>query len=305
MPGGCGLCSAVISRSNPGIQCRGRCRKEYHFKCVKLPAALGEISSDSGIVWKCKSCKDESTEGNSLLEDLVRKVDALVKDMADLRRGQSDFGDSLTFYGNKIDDFNHQMEILAKVSKTVDALNQELSCVKKECSSLRAEIEYMHQQGRSNNVEICGVPEKNRENILTLVKRVGSEIGITVLDEDISVSHRVSRFSKSQLPGRAPKNIVVKFANIGKRNVFLDAAKKRRNPGLTSSDLGFEEKFQIFINEHLSPYYKLLFGKSRDFCKNNNYKYCWVKDMKIFVKKGDGEKAVHIANETVLSGLSI
>lgn len=303
MPGSCGLCSTVISRSNTGIQCQGRCGKEYHFKCVKLPTVLGETPSDSGIVWMCKACRVKPTDSNSLLEDLVEKVDALVNDMAQFRRGQTDFGDSLTFYGNKIDDFNKKMEIITKVSKTVDALNHELSGVKKECSSLRAEIEFMHQQGRSNNIEICGVPEKNRENVLSLVKKVGSEIGITILEEDIIVSHRVSQFSESQVPRRAPKNIIVKFANICKRNNFLEAAKKRRNPGLSSSNLGFEENVRIFVNEHLSPFYKLLFRKAREFCKNNNYKYCWVKGMKIFVKKNDEEKAVHIVNETVLSTL--
>ena len=183
-------------------------------------------------------------------------------------------------------------------------MQQELANVRKECSMLRAEIEFINQQGRINNVEICGVPEKRNENIMSVIKNVGSALGTTISDQDIVTGHRVARYSKDETT-RDPKNIVIKFTSLAKKVELLNAAKLKRNTGIYANNIGYGENTKIYVNEHLSPYYKTLHKKAREFCKNFNYKYCWIKEMKIFIKKEDNSRAICISNEHVLSSLRV
>lgn len=300
MPEVCIICSSVISRTNPGIQCQGPCKNHSHLKCVKLPAALGDLAADSGVAWRCRGCKDElpSNESAKMLQELIIKVNAVMSEICDLRKKQSDFGDSVKFYGDKIDDFNKQMEVFTKLSKNVDDIQYELLSVKKECAQFKAQIEFLHQQGRKNNIEICGVPEKRGEDVIFLVKKVGEAIGITIGDADVAAGHRVARFANGT--NNYPKNIIATLTSHNKKAAVLAAAKKCRNPGINAAAIGFSQDTKIFVNEHLSPFYKALHKRSREFCKNANYKYCWVKDMKIYIKKDDSSRAVHIENESVL-----
>lgn len=300
MPGSCGTCSAILSRTNPGILCQGSCRKEYHLKCVKLPTAIAELPADSGLGWRCKNCR-EVTDTGEVLNGMNLKIDLMMTDMSDIKRKQHDFGDSLKFYGDKIDDFNRQMEDLKKLSKSIAGFEQELLSVRSECARLKTQVEYLNQRERSNNLEICGIPEKRGENIIEIIKKIGNVVGVSISQDDIVSGHRVARF-RGEGPA-LPKNIIVKFSSGNKKRDVLNAAKTRRNPGLSAVDMGFSQEVKIFINEHLSPFYKLLHKKAREFCKAANYKYCWVKDMKIFVKKADDSRAVAVEDEMILSRL--
>lgn len=300
MPGSCGTCSSILSRTNPGISCQGSCRKEYHLRCVKLPTAIAELPADSGLGWRCRNCK-ETADSGGVLHDMNNKIDLMLTDMSDIKRKQQDFADSLKFYGDKIDDFNQQMEDLKNLSKSIKGFEQELLSVRSECARLKNQIEYLNQQERANNIEICGMPEKRGENIIEIVKTMGNVIGASISSDDIVAAHRVARFQKGGSP--VPKNIVVKFSSVIRKREILAAAKGRRNPGLNGADVGFNQDVKIFVNEHLSPYYKLLHKKAREFCKTAHYKYCWIKDMKIFIKKTDESRAVLVDDEMILSRL--
>lgn len=304
----CSTCSVSISRTNPGIVCQGHCDRHYHLKCVKLPSALGDLQSDSGVVWRCKDCATRPglSTGDSakLLQELVGKVNTVMSDLAALRSIQSGFTDSLNFFGAKIDDFTAQMEDVNKLSKKVCDLQQEVADVREESLSLRTEVEALQQESRKNNIELCGIPEKKSENIVSIIKKLGTVVGTQIDDKDVVASHRVARFNKGPDAANYPKNIVIKFASLSKKNEFLGAAKLGRNRGLKACDVGFEQETRVFVNEHLSPYYKVLHKRARDFCKRSGFKYCWIKEMKIFIKKEDNSRAFHIANEQVLSSLS-
>ncbi|XP_050306151.1 uncharacterized protein LOC126743207 [Anthonomus grandis grandis] len=191
------------------------------------------------------------------------------------------------------------MENVKKLSKTINEMQQKISEIRKESLHLRTEIEVLQQESRSV------VPEKRNENIVSMVKKIGSIVGTIIHDDDIAASHRVARFNKgSDTSNNYPKNVIVKFFSVSKRNEFLSAVKLGRNRGLKASDLGFEQETRLFVNEHLSSYFKQLHRRAREFCKMSNYIYCWIKDSKIFIKKEDNSRAFHVSNEQVLSSLS-
>ncbi|KAG5866882.1 hypothetical protein JTB14_037483 [Gonioctena quinquepunctata] len=82
------------------------------------------------------------------------------------------------------------MESVKKFRKSFEAMESDLFEAENECSSLRAEIELLHQQGRMNNVEICGIPEKRGENILQVLNTLFSAINAPLTTNDIESAHR-------------------------------------------------------------------------------------------------------------------
>ncbi|KAK9871715.1 hypothetical protein WA026_014166, partial [Henosepilachna vigintioctopunctata] len=107
--------------------------------------------------------------------ELITKMDMLLKDMTLVKARQTEVIESVKFYGDKIDEFNEQMEKVRCYVTTVDGLEHELMVVKKTCSSLKSEVEEMKQTSRSNNIEICGVQERKNENIIEVLKKIGHE----------------------------------------------------------------------------------------------------------------------------------
>lgn len=310
MPESCSTCGQAINRANPAIQCQGLCVKKFHVKCTKLPQGINaDVLADSGITWKCVNCSSaKADKADPMLNELLQKMDVMSKNVLDMKNNHADIIKSLQFYGDKIDEFSKKIEKVDAMAKSVDVVTNDISLLKTECSHLRSELEQMHQQARMNNIEICGIPERKGENVISIVKKVSEIINCPVENLEILETHRVTRFpaSDDNQNSNAHKNIVVKFSTRDMKNKFMQAVKGKKDKGLfineINSNWGENERF--YINEHLTPYFKLLYKKTRQFCITNKYKYCWVKDTKIFVKKSDNNRAIHITNEMVLNRLS-
>lgn len=79
----------------------------------------------------------------------------------------------------------------------------------------------------------------------------------------------------------------------------------KRRRGIPSEELGFDgETSRVYANDHLTLQNKILHKKAREFCSYNNFKYVWVRDSKIFIKKTDTSKAILIRNESIFSRLA-
>ncbi|KAI4464159.1 hypothetical protein MML48_3g00015506 [Holotrichia oblita] len=234
MPGPCSFCKALTTRNNPEIKC-GRCQSLFHLKCVNLPLTLADLSNDD-FSWICKPCRGALNDPPSYVGELLNSIRALQDDMSDIKTKQSDFLESLSFYGGKIDDFSVQLNSFKTVFETVNSLKQELSEVKAECQLLRQEVENLNQYTRINNVEICGVPEVKNENLVAIVKKIGEVCNVGLADGDIDACHRVFRYpATSSSQPTAPKNIIVKFVNRTRKHDLLAAALNENSSDDTSS----------------------------------------------------------------------
>ncbi|KAK9892646.1 hypothetical protein WA026_021023 [Henosepilachna vigintioctopunctata] len=205
-------------------------------------------------------------------------MDMLLKDMTLVKARQAEVIESVKFYGDKIDEFDEKMEKVRCYMISVDGLEHELTVVKKKYSSLKSEVELMKQMSRSNNIEISAFQEGKHENMIK------HKVNFAVSDSEIQTIHRDAPFS-DQVKG-TPRNILVKFVNYSVRNAFLTAFLRNGGRNLTTKIINpNNEARAIYVNEYLSPYFKILHKKSRGCCKRLNYKYCWIKYNKIFVKK--------------------
>ncbi|XP_052749331.1 uncharacterized protein LOC128200306 [Galleria mellonella] len=156
--------------------------------------------------------------------------------------------------------------------------------------TLEFKIGHMEQQARECNIEISNVPERRNENLLAITTNLGAAINQKILSSDIVSIHRVPHASREDT---RPKNIIVKFTTKILRDNVLAACRLKK--GLNSEQLSVSGSVhKIYVNEHLTVKNKLLFRECRQKAKIQNYKYVWVKNSVILLRKSDNSPVLAI-----------
>ncbi|CAG5054658.1 unnamed protein product [Parnassius apollo] len=140
-------------------------------------------------------------------------------------------------------------------------------------NSLQSCVNQLEQNSRANNIEIQCMPESKSENLVTLLKKLGSVIDCEVADEHTAL---VTRIAKLQQDSLRPRSIIVEFKDIKLRDAFLAASinfnKKHPDDKLNSAHLGLVGKMTpIFVAEHLSVTNKVLHAAARRTVKKKGY----------------------------------
>lgn len=138
-------------------------------------------------------------------------------------------------------------------------------------------------------MELQCVPEFKSENLISLIKQLGSTIGHNVRDDQIMNCTRVAKLNRDT---KRPRSIVVQFNAPRTRDHFLEAAIKynrtHRDEKLNSSHIDIAgEKKAIFVMEHLSTTNKALHAATRNKAKELGYKFVWVRGGRIMMRKDD------------------
>lgn len=238
-----------------------------------------------------------------VLSDLVVKLDAFAtdikKDVAKVSRSNTEIHAELVGIRESITFLNADVE---QAKKDVVGFRQELTEVKKqsyrqlhenqqlgrELSEAKREIVELKQYSRSMNVEVRGLPVVANEDLTQSVRTIATRLGIEVSENDIDVVHRVQSRDKGK------PNVVVRFASRGVRDRLLSVAKKTR---LNTTHLGFETNDPLYINEHLCIENKILLSKARQARREKNWKYVWVSQGKILLRKTENSPVLHITCE--------
>ncbi|XP_039279166.1 uncharacterized protein LOC120350345 [Nilaparvata lugens] len=158
---------------------------------------------------------------------------------------------------------------------------------------LENEIHDLQQYTRKDNLEIVGIPETKQENLLVVMEAVAKSINVDFKKEDLSIVHRMPT-------AKGSSSIVAKFSSRSKKIEWIAAARKMK--GIKSTDICNKlPRSDVYVNEHLSPYYKRLLGKAKSLKINKKLTFVWVRDCKIFVKKSEHSRTKRIMNEEDLN----
>lgn len=82
---------------------------------------------------------------------------------------------------------------------------------------------------------------------------------------------------------------------------FLTAARKTR---LNTSHLSLEHNDPIYVNEHLCLENKILFRKARQVKAEKKWKFAWVSQGRILMRKAENSAVEHIQSEGDLARIS-
>lgn len=292
MPTNCAKCDNPISRNKPGTKCY-QCVSEVHYSCVGFSSDLVKLSEAGGFKWVCTACSEYHKKPN-----IESKLDQIMLDLARMNKQQSEFINSLNFYGDKMQDIESQLKSVMSLGKEVSDLNSELSLLRKENVSMKKELNDIQQQLKQRDLEIVGVPEAKNENVGTIIRDISSKLGIPSLDTCVENYYRVHSSSKDK-----PRPIIINFKTKLYRSEFMKAYKRHKS--LNTADIGVKGPISnIYVNESLTAHNRKLFYVVRQFAKTNAFKYCWTQDCKILLRKDEGSRIVHVTSENQLQNLS-
>lgn len=277
------------------------CNNYLHVECTKVRTSekLKNIRRD---IWKCDSCTDKY-ENDPMYDMMVKimikqneiiaqntEIHAQFSKITKLETKANEHAKSLEFISKKFDDFvtftQETKHTLADHNKKLVELENDNSNLKTTVESLKARVEELEQRSRNCNIEITNIPETTREDPVLVVVKIGEALGVVNPESAIQVAHRVP--SK-----RSPKPLIVNFVSRKHREEWMQAYRKKK--GLSAEEINNNfPKQRVYINDHLAPHMKRLFGEVKSCAKQQQIKYVWSRDGKIYVKKDDNHKVLKI-----------
>lgn len=264
----------MVTKRGEDLACR-KCTKAFHLLCAGYTEA--KPFKGDRAKWTCPDCAKPHTASTPTNQQHGSSSDG------DIRVSLDEMNQKLAVMIKKLDDTNQKVTSLVQEN---NALKLELAKKEDTIRKMQARMDFFDQRLRVNNIEISNLPEKTgedaREVVKTLIRAVGYK---DIQDSDIQATHRVPKFNKTG------SNIVVHLTSRWTRSKILQAVKNfkrtaKRN--LSSKDVDNDlPQVPVYISEHLCPAYKLLLMKTKTFAQNKGYKYTWVQEGRILVKKSD------------------
>lgn len=225
---------------------------------------------------------------NMIVTIINRELEPIKSEIRDLK-------ESFNFHTTEFDRLQSEHVELTNNYKNVKKENDILN---KTVGDLSQRLNYLEQQARSNNLEIQCLPENKQENLFTVVKQLGSVVGCEIKDSDIM---NCTRTAKLQTSNDRPRSVVVQLVSPKIRDLLLASVIKynKRTPEtkLSTADLGLAgSKSPVYVVEHLSPAHKALHAATRLRAKEKGYKFVWIRNGRIFVRKNIDSDHILIKN---------
>lgn len=325
MPGNCGHCENIVT---DGAYCNA-CKTTLHFGCAGVQeSTYRRYNGEKKEAWRCPDCRSKKplqapqppavaaeenitlatlcNEIRSSSSQITHKINIVQSDVAAIK---ADLGT----LNKRLDSFDERLTKLEELPTAVETLSNRICTLETEISDLKMQSKIRNQLSRINNVEISGIPTRKGENLNSLFQDIVVKLGVKLSVDDIDSIHRVRRYNNNQRSSAQsqaitsneensdtkPQNIIVHFVRRRAKDDFLAAARARR--GLFTSDLGFDGPANnIYFGDHLSPEYKLLYKNVRQIGAANHYKFIWIRDCKIFVRKSEKSRVILITSENDL-----
>ena len=199
------------------------------------------------------------------------------------------------------DTVDHMAAKFDELALRVESLETERRESLSYIGKLETKIEQFEQSSRSTCLEIRNIPvakSETKTSLLNTVIDVSKLINRPIQPQEIKDVFRI----RTKDP--ANKTIVVDFTTVLRKDDFLEKFRKHSKDSfrLTTEHLKISGPAKpVFISENLISRKKRLFFLSRDAAKSHNFKFCWVKHGKIFIREKEGSKHFEIQTETDLS----
>lgn len=247
---------------------------------------------------------------SSICMDIIREEFELLfthkihPEVLEVRNAVSSLEASMTYFNAELEKVKADQ---AQQTKIIEALKSETESLRATNISLCSRLAQIDQHMRSSNVEIQCVPENKQENLINTVVQLGKVIKCPISETQI---HYCSRLAKMNNSSPRPRSILVKFNSPRLRDEFLAATSKfnrnNREDKLNTSHLGIgaNKKAAIYVAEHLTHENKRLHAAVRSKAKELGYKFVWVRDSRIYMRKDEQSSHIYVKDIDLLNKLS-
>lgn len=304
----CSTCQKTVKSNQLKLQCSD-CKLEFHAQCHNYSKADVECLTTEGLPWRCKPCGETRRkslrfdagvqEGKLTLNDIMEKI----VEIAETQKTQeASFNKSYDLLSEELKEntksVNEYRKALDGCLETIDKLAAENNTLTRRVSELERKVEDMEQYSRLNAVEIHGVPEGKNEDVVEVVKEVGKGLDMTITDSMIDACHRLGRRPG---PGGAPPGIIVRFVRRLDKEELLKKRRVKFNFSTRHMNLPVDQP--VYINEALTPARRRLFAEARKMKKDKQYKFLWVRNGKILMRKEEKAEVIYVTCQADLDDL--
>lgn len=201
---------------------------------------------------------------------------------------------SIEFMSNEFDSFKNE---LLKHKEDVNKLNKEVMTLKQENEKLKSEVAEMQGYTRKDSVVVTGIPETKNESVFEVFNKLSSVIKSPVVSNGLSTAHRLPSRGKEQI-----KPIVFKFVRRQDKEGWLAdfkqaASEDNGGAGISTKTLCRSlAEGRVCAYQHLAPTTMELFRETKKLATQKGYRFVWIRDGKILVRKEEGEKPIQVKN---------
>ncbi|CAH0397245.1 unnamed protein product [Chilo suppressalis] len=206
----------------------------------------------------------------------------------------------------------------SEIRSSIDFLSQSHDTLKEQINKLEFErknnleyirsledrLEKFERGSRATCLEIRNIPiakPESKEALLDTVLNIGKVLKTPISRNEVKDVFRIHTKNPEN------KSIIVDLTSVLLRDKIIEMHRKHykdNKVNLTTEHLGVVGPVKpVFITENLTSSLKRLLFLSRDFAKTHEYKYCWVKRGKIYLRSKEGAPHIHISSEDELSKL--
>lgn len=269
-----GDCSGVGEDSFTGK----RDGTKKHWKC---DTCRGATQKENGAAVKQKIDKDVASQ----LLEMNTKLDALMV----LPTKMGELEASVQVLSDKFDEFQERLASQEKATKELTKRVQKLEVANssKELAQLQQDVNGLEYRTRRLNIEVHGVQETEKEDLLTKVNEIAKQIKVPPLSRnDVEAIHRLPA-----KPGKT-RAIIVRFMRQEMRDTWLANKKELK-----------KENQNIYICENLTRFARALLSKAKDWQLESGYQFVWHSYGKVRVRKASGDPVIVIRDERDLAAL--
>lgn len=282
------MCSEFV---NPN---RSKRRKGNSPKSV--PVVSPQDLQNTLAVWK----EDQERTMSKLLSDIgeIKAQNAQIQvASAEIKQSNEDIVQSISFINNEFEE----------LKKEVEALRKERLQQRQYIENLEKKIQDLQHQSRSSGIELRNIPAVSDESSSSLAKAVcniGKVIGLPISEGELRDVYRLP--GKPSTVAATLRPVIVELTTVQKKQTLISAVRnynkgKDKTEKINTSHIGISGASQpIYIAEQVPSYKRTLFHQARLFAETNGFKYCWISNGNIFLRKSEGERQILIHTEKCL-----
>jgi vacuolar-type H+-ATPase subunit I/STV1 len=298
---------APFKKNQIKVMCQD-CKGEFHGKCVKLTQTDVDFLNENGGLWRCQPCNTtrrksirleySQAEGGVTLEAIMGELKEIQENQ---RRTETEFNKSYEALHSNLEEntstLRAGMEKIETYIKEIERLKGENAALKSKVSDLENRVDELENYSRRNCVEIQGIPEDKGEKTIEIVKKVGKALSVDINDSMVDACHRVGKAERDR-----PRGIIVKFVRRTDKEELMSRRRERKRD-FSTRHLDMPTDKPIYINDSLSPARRRLLALARQIRRDKGYKYIWLRNGNILLRKDEGSPVVELRNQADLSKL--
>jgi len=271
----CAKCSEIFTHNEDLLECCN-CKNNLHFYCAGVAeSSFKKMSQNTKTRFSCQDCRIPSQKSDKVISKKSEdRMEELIK--------------SVSFMSSQFDEFNKKLDAALLEMNHLRTENNKLKIentrLANDILDIKQKLDTFEQANMGIGIEITGIPKMENENCINTVKQIAEKLNISIT---------ITEASRLNSTNNKPSIIIAKLETSEMRKNLIKINKLQKlNANMLSKNWNKENK--IYINERLTKEKRILYSKTRAAGKERNYKFIWISNADILIRKDENSKITRI-----------